>query len=30
VTTINFDDTGQRMSVSNVQELVFTDKIVHT
>jgi Ca2+-binding RTX toxin-like protein len=30
VTTIDFANTGQTMTVSNVQELVFTDKIIHT
>ena len=29
VTTIDFANTGQTMTVSNVEELVFTDKTIH-
>jgi hypothetical protein len=29
VTTVQFSDTGQSIKVSDVEELVFTDKSVH-
>ena len=29
VTTVTFDDTNQTVSISNVQELIFTNKIEH-